>query len=388
MSKPTASDVTRQVKVFVRSHLLGNEPGLDAGGEAPPPAIGTFSALGLAGWWLPTSVGGGGISLEDSVDIVAELAYGDAGVAFTLFISILGSSMVELYGSDELRRTHLGGLVARRGFCATLASERQAGSELMRTSTTAVRQGSDYVITGEKHFSTNAAFAEFLVCLAGAPDDPARYLALVIPRETPGVRIEKRWDLLGVRASGTYQVSLQGCRVPATSALRGNGLRVLEVGLNASRTLIAATAVGIARRIRDLCLEYARTKPLKGATLLTNPVFAAKIGQMEMQLEAMTTQCKAAARDWDGVVAGADAAAELLRRGTLKSALVAKMLCGQLGWQIASAGSEMFGGIGYTHDHLIGKLLRDMRHVSVIEGGDDVLRDLLFTRYVVPTVAA
>ncbi|MFD2349995.1 acyl-CoA dehydrogenase family protein [Nonomuraea ferruginea] len=73
-----------------------------------------------------------------------------------------------------------------------------------------------------------------------------------------------------------------------------------------------------------------------------------------------------------------------MRVGTLKSALTTKMFCGQTGWQIASAASEMFGGLGYTHEAVIGKLLRDMRYVSIVEGGDDVLRDLVFSRYVVP----
>ena len=68
----------------------------------------------------------------------------------------------------------------------------------------------------------------------------------------------------------------------------------------------------------------------------------------------------------------------------LKSALTTKMFCGQTGWQIASVASEMFGGVGYTESSIAGKLMRDMRYVSIVEGGDDVLRDLVFTRYVVP----
>jgi alkylation response protein AidB-like acyl-CoA dehydrogenase len=252
----------------------------------------------------------------------------------------------------------------------------------------AVKSGSEYVVNGEKYFSTNSAFADFLVCIVAAPGDPSGYLALVIPRETPGVTIGKRWEVIGVRASATYPVTFKDCRVPVTDQLKGNGLRLLEVALNASRTLMAATAVGIARRIRDLCIEFATTKPLKGSTLLESPVFAAKMGQIEMQIEAMSSQCKTAARDWDTVWGSANAAEQFLRRSTLKSALVAKMLCGQLGWQVASVGSEMFGGIGYTHEVLVAKLLRDVRYVSIVEGGDDVLRDLLYARYVMPNASA
>src|SRR5262249_49949531 len=160
----------------------------------------------------------------DSVEIVSELAYGDAGAAFTLFISILGTSMVSLFGSEELKKRHLAPMAAEGSFCATLGSEREAGSELARITTTAVRAGDSLVITGEKYFATNAGFADFLVVVAKSPDGPAEHAAIVVPRGTPGVRVVKRWEMIGLRSSGTYQVSLDRCRVPADNALRGHGL--------------------------------------------------------------------------------------------------------------------------------------------------------------------
>jgi alkylation response protein AidB-like acyl-CoA dehydrogenase len=190
---------------------------------------------------------------------------------------------------------------------------------------------------------------------------------VLIPRDTPGVEIVKRWDVIGLRASYTYEVSLNGCRVPAANRLDGSGLRLLEIGLNASRILIAATAIGIARRIRDHCMTYARSKPFRDGVLMESPVFAQRLGQME-QIDVMRSHCLRAARDYDAIMADPRAAALFHRQGTLKSALTAKM----------------FGGLGYTHGLPIGKLMRDMRYVSIVEGGDDVLRGLLFSRYVVP----
>jgi alkylation response protein AidB-like acyl-CoA dehydrogenase len=172
--------------------------------------------------------------------------------------------------------------------------------------------------------------------------------------------------------------------VPAANALAGNGLRLLEVGLNASRILIAATGLGIARRARDLCLDYGRIKIVKNAPLANNAVFAGRLAQFEMQLEVMTNQCLTAAREYDAIAAGDNAAEEFLRIGTMKSAIATKMFCGQTAFQLVSTASEMFGGQGYTHDSLIGKLLRDVRYVSIVEGGDDVLRDLMYSRFTVP----
>ncbi|MEU4701065.1 acyl-CoA dehydrogenase family protein [Nonomuraea dietziae] len=374
----------RAVQGFARRELAGKDAYLDSLADAPLPLYERFAATGLANWWLPKEIGGLGLGLEESVRITAELAYADAGVAFTLFIPVLTTSMVTWYGSEELKERHLGELVSGNGFCATLGSEHAAGSELARITTTARHEGDTIVLDGQKAFSTNTDFARFLVVVARAQDDPSGYLAVLVPRDTPGVTVDKRWDVIGLRSSATYQVSLSGVRVPKGNVLRGNGLRLLEVGLNASRILIAATALGVARRVRDVCMEYGATKTVKGAPLTGNAVFAARLGQFEMEIEVMANQCTAAARAYDAIAARPDAGEEFLRVGTLKQALTAKMFCGQTGWRIASTASEMFGGLGYTHESVIGKLLRDMRYVSIVEGGDDVLRELVFSRYVVP----
>ncbi|MFE0426606.1 acyl-CoA dehydrogenase family protein [Streptomyces sp. NPDC058953] len=374
----------KTVRRFVKEHLSGDGEQMDTLAEKPHQVYDAFRETGLSNWWLPEELGGRGLSLEDSVEIVNEISYGDAGVAFTLFISVLGTSMVQLYGSDELKARYLEPMAARGSFCAALGSERNAGSELDRIETVVSRDGDDLVITGDKFFSTNTDFADFIVVVARAADNPEEYHAILVPRGTPGIEIVKRWDVIGLRASHTYQVRLDNCRVPKANQLAGSGLRLLEIGLNASRILIATTAVGIARRIRDHCMTYAKTKPFRGGTLVQSPVFAQKLGQMEMQIDVMKGHCLRAARDYDKVMSDPQAPAVFARQGTLKTALTAKMFCGQAAWDVASVGSEMFGGLGYTNDHPIGKLVRDVRYVSIVEGGDDVMRDLLFNRYVIP----
>ncbi|MFE3460179.1 acyl-CoA dehydrogenase family protein [Nocardiopsis aegyptia] len=379
-----SEEILADVREFAARHLVPRQAYLDSLEPVPLPIYQEFARTGAANWWLPKEYGGRGLSLVDGVDITSELSYGDAGAAFTLFISILGTTMVELYGSEELKERCLAPMGERGSFCATLGSEMAAGSELANIETTVTRDGNELVVTGEKYFSTNAGFADFLVVIARSSTDPDSYGAIVVPRDTPGVHVVKRWDMIGLRSSGTYQVSLRECRVPVGNALAGPGLRLLEIGLNASRILIATTALGISRRIRDLCLEYARDKRLRGAPLAANPVFAAKLGQMEMQIDVMRSHCRAAAREFDEIRESPDAAARLARQGTVKQAVTAKMFCGQAGWQVVDSGSQMFGGLGYTQESPIGKLMRDMRYISIVEGGDDVLRELVYKRYVVP----
>jgi alkylation response protein AidB-like acyl-CoA dehydrogenase len=378
------STALARVRGFAATELLPHQEQFDSFPDLPLPVCDSFHRQGLGNWWIPERFGGLGLSLEESVDLVSELAYGDAGVAFTLFISILGTVGLSLYGSEEAQERYLRPMVEEGHCCATLGSERAAGSELTKMATTATPDGDGLVINGEKFFSTNAGFANFLVVFARSATTAGDHTAAIVPRAADGVRIAKRWETIGLRSAGTYQVSFERCRAAATDVLAGPGLRIMEIALNASRILIASTALGIARRVRDLSLEYAKRKRVGGKQLLGNGVFAAKLGQIEMDIDAMRHVCRGAAREFDAIMSGPDAADQFLRKGTLRSAVAAKSFCGRTGWQIAGLGSEMFGGLGYTRESVIDKLVRDVRHVSIIEGGDDVLRELVFNRFVVP----
>lgn len=381
-----ASQFRHELGTFIAEHLAGKEKDLDQLSSSNPSSSlhEVFKRQGLANWWLPKDLGGQGISLEDSVDIVADLAYVDAGFSFSSFISILSTSAISIFGTQEQKQRFLVPMIQGGGFSAMLGSEHEAGSELLRIKTIAKKEGPAYVVSGHKSFSTNTGFAEFLVIAAACADEPNAFKALIVPKGTPGITVERQWPMIGVRASSTFEVLIEDCAVPADCVLDVNGLRVLEVALNFSRILMGATAIGVSRRIRDLSLAYAHTKPLKGATLMDNSVFNAKMGQMEMTIDTMVTVCRSAARECDAINAAPDAAAVWRRTGVVKAAIVAKMICGQLGWQNASVGSEMFGGLGYTEDLLAGKLLRDVRYISIVEGGDDVCRDILFSRFVKP----
>jgi alkylation response protein AidB-like acyl-CoA dehydrogenase len=371
------------VAEFVRDHILGNERALDArNAEVPGPPCAAFHRAGLGNWWISPEFGGRGLSLADSVDIVEELAYGDAGLAFTLFISILSTKVLELFGSADQKRRYLGDFVTTGGYAAMMGSEKNAGSELLRIATTAAPSGTGYVLNGDKYFCTNAAFARFVIVIAATADEAAGFKAFLIPKDTPGVIIRRRWNVAGIRSSAQYEIGLENVMLPAESVIQTNGMRVLEAGLNFSRVLIAATAIGVARRVRDLALQYAQTKRIKEAPLRQNHVFMAKLGQMEADIACMRAVCKAAARDLDEMVGAPDTAALFARVGSVKSALVAKLICGQIGFRVAAVGSELFGGLGYTEDHLAEKLLRDVRFVAIVEGGEDVLRELLYSRFV------
>jgi alkylation response protein AidB-like acyl-CoA dehydrogenase len=368
---------------FVRDHVLGREAWLDSSPPHPLEPIAELDKQGIVHWWVPTSYGGHGLSVRESIDLVEVLAYGDAGIANGLAGRGLAAAALRIYGDDTQRRNYLAPSASDPSFFGALAaSEDKAGSELLNTETTARRSGNEYVLDGVKFIATGAGIASFTIALARVDDGEFR--AFIVPMDAKGVRVVKRWRTEGLRSYVYGQIAFEGCRIPAANLLRGHGVRIVEAVTSAMRPQIAATAVGIGMRVRDLCLAYGATKKIKGRPLAENDVFAAKMGQIEAELTVMRAASREAAAEFDEIMRGRDPEQHFHRHGGTKSAIVAKLICGQLGWKIASVGSEMFGGHGYTQDHLIWKLVRDIRHVSILEAGDDVIRAMLFSRYCIP----
>jgi alkylation response protein AidB-like acyl-CoA dehydrogenase len=257
------ADFLDHVRSFVHAEITSKTDYFDGLPEPPTSESAGLQEAGLANWWIPATYGGRGVSLEDSVDIVSELASGDAGFAFGSFLSILGTTMLQLCGEETLARPHLEKLARDGGVCGILVSEEQAGSALGRITTTYTRHGGNVIVNGDKYFATNVDAAEVLLVVGRSSEDDAISSVILVPRDVPGLEIVKRWNMVGIRGSATYQVRLRDCAVAAENCLRGNGLRNLEIGLNASRILIASTAIGMARRVRDLSMEYAAVKQVK-----------------------------------------------------------------------------------------------------------------------------
>src|SRR5262245_4261398 len=124
-----SSPFMERLKEFIATHMTGQDAQFDSLSNTPLPLCQAFRAHGMANWWIPKQYGGIGLSLSETVDIVEELAYADAGVAFTLFISIVPSTVLAIAGTEAQKERFLAPMVKSGAFVATLASERAAGSE-------------------------------------------------------------------------------------------------------------------------------------------------------------------------------------------------------------------------------------------------------------------
>ncbi|MGI8998914.1 MAG: acyl-CoA dehydrogenase family protein [Candidatus Limnocylindria bacterium] len=260
------------------------------------------------------------------------------------------------------------------------ASERDAGSDLQAMLVTLTRTAEAYRLDGRKEYSSNARAARQVIVVAKGPvvasskvfdktaGSDAGTTWVVVPTDSPGVSIGKRWDTLGLRALDVSPIEFDGVVVSLDRRLgeEGAGLQLMQKNLAQSRTGIAAVAVGIARKARDLVLDFGRQRRVYGDKLIRLQDYRFRIAEMEKEIAAARSLVALSATKFDR---GFDHG---------KEASIAKLYAGEMVMRITEAASLMLGSIGYTGQSEIEKLLRDARHVGIVEGPEPVHREIIF----------
>lgn len=360
------------VHTFVAEHVLGRELRLESEPDTASSVRARFEDLGFANWWITRRLGGRALSFETGAEISRELSYGDAGLATSLYITVLPGMIIELFGTEDQADRVLRPLT--RGGGLAIAASEEFGSEVMRGKTTARRSQGGWVLNGTKLYSTNIAFASHYLVLARREDE-GDFRFFIVPRTAPGILEPQQWNMSGIRSALTYQVSFHDCSVTDGDVVDADGLRALSAGLNFSRTFIAAMGWGIAVRARDLCMKFAGNKLFRKGLLAESPVFRQQLGEMDLHIMTMETMIRRAAVTLDTLVAAPDRASTALKAGAVAEALAAKVVAGELSWKVVSLASEIAGAYGYTEESLFPKLTRDARVVSFVEGGRNVVLD-------------
>src|SRR5918995_1402113 len=230
----------------------------------PADLIAKAHELGLMNVHVPEEQGGLGLPCFEGMLIGEELSWGCAGVAVSIVANQLGSAPVIIAGSDEQKAEWLPPLLEEPILCSFGLTEPDAGSDVARIRTTAVRRGDDYVLNGSKTFISNAGHAAWTVVFAKT--DPAKghkgISAFVVPMDTPGVELEKPLDKMGQRATDTSAFALTDVVVPAENRLgeEGEGFRIAMRTLDFTRPGTAAGAVGVAQAAYEYAVDYAKQR--------------------------------------------------------------------------------------------------------------------------------
>jgi len=323
--------------------------------------------LGFLGVLFPEEYGGAGLAYGDYAAIVEELAAVDGSIALSLAAhNSLGSNHIFQSGSEAQRRRYIPKLASGEWLAAWGLTEAEAGSDASGTKTTATRDGDEWVLNGSKNFITNASVAKLAVLMAVTNRAAGKHgiSAFIVDLENPGIRVGKKENKLGMRASDTCTLVMEDCRVPADALLGEEGKGFIDSMkiLDGGRISIAALSVGIARGAYEASLRYAKQRRQFGRPI-------AEFEAIQFYLADMATEIDAA-RMLTMRAAGVKDAGEEVTRYSAQ----AKLYASEVAVRATERAVQIHGGYGFIKDYPVEKFYRDVKLCTIGEGTSEIQR--------------
>ncbi len=357
----------KHVREFAQKEIAPHVLEWDEAQSFPVDLIGKLGELGYMGVIFPEEYGGSGLGYIDYTIVVEELARVDPSVALIVAAhNSLCTNHIYVAGSEEQCHHYIPKLASGEWLGCWSLTEPEAGSDAAGTRTSAVEDGECWVLNGAKTFTTNAHHAQ--VCVAMAVTDRAAsqhgISAFIIDAGTPGFRLGKKENKLGMRASDTGEVIFEDCRLPRTQMLGELGagfvdsLRVLDGG----RISIAALSVGLAQGAYDAALRYAKLRKQFGRPISEFQAIQFKLADMATSIDAARLlMLRAAARKDSG------------KRVTRESSM-AKLFASETAVRVADEALQIHGGYGFIKDYPVEKFYRDVKLCTIGEGTSEIQR--------------
>ncbi len=311
----------------------------------PAEEIRRLGELGCCGMLVPEEWGGAGADTISYVLMIEEVARVDASTAVALSVT---NSVVAVplwkHGSEEQKQEYLHRLARGEilgSFCLT---EPQAGSDAAAIQTRAVRDGGDYVLNGTKSWVTNGGVAGIYIVFAKTDESAGSrgVTAFLVEPSSPGFRISRYEEKMGLRLSRSAEIVLEDCRVPVANRLgeEGHGLKIALESLEGGRVGIAAQAVGLAQGAMEAAIRYAKQRRTFGKALAEHQAIQLMIADMQTEIEAARMLTLSAAFQRDAKIAKAQTTGRRQASQLPKAALAARMRRAQsftqARWPIAS----------------------------------------------------
>ncbi|MEV4574039.1 acyl-CoA dehydrogenase family protein [Nonomuraea jabiensis] len=337
--------------------------------EFPYDIVRQMGAMGLFGLPFPEEYGGMGGDYFALCVALEELARVDSSVAITLEAAVsLGAMPIYRFGTAEQREHWLPRLTSGSALGAFGLTEPGGGSDVpggMRT--TAVLDGSEWVINGTKAFITNSGTDITAVVGVAAITGEREISTILVPSGTPGFTVSKKYSKVGWNASDTRELSFSDCRVPAANLLgeRGRGYAQFLQTLDEGRIAIAALSVGLAQGCVDESVKYVRDRKAFGHPIGHYQAIQFKIADMEARAHTARLAYYHAA---EKMLAGAP---------FKKEAAIAKLVSSNAAMDNARDATQVFGGYGFMNEFPVGRFYRDAKVLEIGEGTSEVQRMLI-----------
>ena len=369
LSPDERAAILEAVRDFAQSELAPHALEWDEKKHFPRDALRMAGELGLGGIYVREDVGGSALSRSDTVAIVEELAKADPSIAAYITIHNMVAWMIDSYGSDEQRRAWLPRLTAMTDFGSYCLTEPGAGSDAAAITTSAIKDGDGYVLTGVKQFISGGGEASVYVVMARTGDPGSRGItAFLVPGDTQGLSFGQNEKKMGWNAQPTRQVILDEVRVPASAVLgvEGQGFKIAMSALNGGRINIAACSLGGAQWALDRAVQYVHERFTFGEPLAEKQAVVFTLADMATELRA----ARALVRD-------AAAALDAKAPDASMQCAMAKRFATDAGFTVANQALQLHGGYGYLHEYGIEKVVRDLRVHQILEGTNEIMRVII-----------
>lgn len=348
------------VREFAEGEVRPRVEAMEHAAKLDPDLIKQCFDLGLMAIESPEEYGGAGSTIFNAILAIEELARVDASIS--VFVDVHNTLVTNAFmrwANDDQKKKYLPQLASGRVGAYAL-SEAGSGSDAFALATRAVDKGDHYELNGQKLWITNGNEAEIFIVFATI-DPAAGYrgiTAFIVEKQFEGFSVGKKEDKLGIRASSTTELILDGCKVPKENVLGevGKGYKVSIETLNEGRIGIGAQMLGIAQGAYEAALKYTAEREQFGQSINNFQAVQFQLAEMAVDIEATRLLVYNAARLKD---AG---------KPFLKEAAMAKLYSSRCAEAVASKAIELFGGYGYVKDYPVEKYWRDSKIGSIYEG--------------------
>ena len=359
--EPRHRELADALQRWCEAHLDGVSDPLDVHCQK------LVAALGSAGF-LKLCVADGDTRPDvRSLAIAREtLAYHSPLADFAFAMQGLGSGAISLFGTVEQKREWLPRVASGEAIAAFAMTEPECGSDAANIQTSAMRDGNEWVIVGEKTYISNGGIADFYLTFArtGEGEGSRGLSAFIVPAEL--VSIEERIEV--VAPHPLARIKYDNVRIPADGIVgeAGEGFRIGMETLNLFRVTVGAAALGMARRALDEAVDWATNRRLGSGTLADNAVTQAKLADMAVAVDASALLVYRAG--WQQDEGGVD---------NRRAAAMAKLHATESAQQVIDASVQMHGGAGVTRGVKVESLYRDIRALRIYEGASEVQRQII-----------
>ncbi|MGW5138136.1 acyl-CoA dehydrogenase family protein [Nocardia beijingensis] len=325
--------------------------------------------LGFLGLTIPEQYGGSAGDHLTYCLVLEELGRGDSSVRGIVSVSLgLVAKSIHHFGTEEQKQTWLTRLVAGEALGCFGLTEPGTGSDAAQLRTRAVRDGSDWVLSGTKMFITNGTWADVALVFARTGGEGHRGIsAFLVPTDSPGFTAREIHGKLGLRGQATAELVLDGVRVPDSARLHdeGKGFTVAMAALAKGRMSVAAGCVGLAQACLDAAVGYATQREQFGKPIAAHQLVQELLADIALDVDAARLLV------WR--------VADLIDRGEefALASSKAKLFASEAAVRAADRAVQVFGGYGYIDEFPVGKYLRDAKVMTLYEGTSQIQKLLI-----------